>query len=939
MNEKWYHLTTEQIEARLKTDSNVGLSAKSAAKRIRDEGSNTVYDIPRVYTSGLCRDVLRDPCAYMLLCAAVLSFVFKEPIGGAVIIGIVLLNWFIVLAAYIKARMIISDSSLYSLPLATVMRDAKQYIVNQDKLCRGDIIILNKGDVIPADARVIESKGLIMNEFTLTGEKALKKKSVAPVYGNNLPLELQHDMVFATTVVASGRGRAIVCRTGRNNMACVREAVPTVSEHDKLGVLRGLKKYGTVWGTLMLLLLFIITVLELTVGFNAGGLFRIFSVCLATAAAGMCEFYIIFAYIILGRGLYGILRRDKDEKTGATVKRSESIETLSNIDTVIMPKEGAFTSGTIRLEKLYCDSTLLSCSEKRLERLCKDLISCALDSTSYAQNDYEKAFNRFKAKNVSAQERTILACAQRVGIFDIGYVGTHILLDHKEYSGKGTVFKSLITDGKQNKLVIRGGLEDILPLCCDYRSHERARSIKNEKHKIKTAHAQAIKEGYNAVCIASRITDAESIPDTDKDRDFIFEGFLAISEPSLPRADIGVKRMQNAGVRVIMLSDEASIADRNYAKSLGIVRHEDQIMTSAYFRRMSDSNFIAKAENYTLYEGLDNTQKHRLVSLLRSKGECVGFFTNDFDQIQILEEADIGYSSGITLNKGDSVIDLGNETVPIQLRREEDRGKGCEAMKLKCDVIVSPADRRGGGFNAIVESVLQSKTVLANLSRTVRYLVCSHTARIFAVLGALLLSLTVAKGDTAPFFTPVQMLTLGAVADLCAVMVIVFCPAQRRHIPGKPHFFERPVISNLKSVSYGLWWGGLSVLLPYIARIFGARPSVEQASAIMFLGLIASQPVVLCETICEGSVFKEIRYKLSRAFLYQMLLTLALIICPVFIKPMARVLGIVSLLPVHWMCILLLPLIILGVLEFSKIVIVKESFVESEDETYEDEKD
>jgi magnesium-transporting ATPase (P-type) len=107
--------------------------------------------------------------------------------------------------------------------------------------------------------------------------------------------------------------------------------------------------------------------------------------------------------------------------------------------------------------------------------------------------------------------------------------------------------------------------------------------------------------------------------------------------------------------------------------------NEDNIMTSAYFRRISDSSFIARAEDYTLYEGLDTVQKHRLVSLLKQKGECVGYFGNDFEDLATMEEADIGYSSGITLNKGDSVVDLGNERVPIHLQREEEKGTIREA--------------------------------------------------------------------------------------------------------------------------------------------------------------------------------------------------------------------------------------------------------------------
>lgn len=937
MNEKWYHLTVEQTEARLKTDSNRGLSMKNAAKRIHDEGANTVYKIPHVNTSGLAREVLRDASAYMLIISALLGFVFKQHIASALVILLVLVNWFAVLCAYIKARFIISDASQFTLPLATVIRDSKQYIVNQDRLCRGDVIILNKGDVVPADARLVECRGLVLNEESLTGEKVLKKKNIAPVYGNNLPLEFQHDMVFATTVVVQGRGKAIVCRTAKNNMACVREAVPTIYEHNRLRALSGLKKYGSVWSTAMLIMIFVMTAVEFFAGFNVGGLFTVFSTGLSVAAAGMCEYYIIFAYITMGRGLYGILRRDKNEKTGATIKHSKSIEKLAKVSTIIMPKEGAFTSGTIRMEKLYCDSTLLSCSEKRLERLCYDLITCALDSTSYPQNDYEKAFNRFKGKNVSAQERTILSCAQRLGVFDLGYAGTHILLEHREENGQGTIFKSLMTDGKEKKLTVRGGLEDILPLCSSYRSNERIKSIKNEKQRIKSAANIAAKEGLSVVCIASKVTETERIAETSKDRDLVFEGFLAISEPQLSGADESVRRMQEAGIKILMLSDEASVANRNYAKSIGIIKNEDNIMTAAYFNRISDQSFIANADSYTLFENLDTVQKRRLVALLRQKGECVGYFGNDFEDLATMEEADIGYSSGITLNKGDSVIDLGNERTPVHIQREEDKGKGCEAMKLKCDVIVSPADRKGGGFNAIVSSVLLSKTVLLNLDRMVRFLICAHASRITAVIVSLIIAMAMPAG-TAPFFTPVQILLLGLIADLLGIMSIVFCPAQRNNSPLPSLFFEKPLITNLRSLLYGFCWGALSVLLPIISGIFSSGADPVKASSMMFYGLLLAQPVVICEVLCEGSVLKELRYKLSRAFLALICFILIIIILPVISAAVAEAFGVTKLSPIDWSITVLHPLAVFGIFEFTKLVIIKDNSQREETE-YETEED
>lgn len=301
MAEKWYNLTPEQIEAKLSTDLIVGLTHRQASARLRREGRNTIYRTERPRASALVFDVLRDPCAYMLLAAAVLAWIFNENVGAPLVILLILLNSLLVLTAYIKARDLIAEAREQSIPTATVIRGGKQYLIRQDRLCRGDIIILTKGDVVPADARLIESFGLRVLEVALTGEVEKKRKDSKIIFANNLSPEKQSDMVFATSVVTEGQARAVVCETGTDTLAyLLGRTVKTEEKNEDPGILLSLKKHCSVWSLIMLVMVFVLTLFDFIIGFESRSIFNIFITGLAVATAGMCEYYLVFGYIILG---------------------------------------------------------------------------------------------------------------------------------------------------------------------------------------------------------------------------------------------------------------------------------------------------------------------------------------------------------------------------------------------------------------------------------------------------------------------------------------------------------------------------------------------------------------------------------------------------------------------------------------------------------------
>ncbi len=843
MAEKWYNLTPEQIEARLSTDLVSGLTHRQAAARLRREGKNTIYRAESLKTSSLIWDVLRDPCAYMLLGAAILAWIFNESVGAPIIIALTLFNALFVLAAYIKARFVIDDAHSQSIPVVTVIRGGKQYLIKQDRLCRGDIIILNKGDVVPADARLTESAGLRVLEVNLTGEVGKKRKDSKIIFANNLSPEKQADMVFATSVVTEGQAKAVVCETGDDTLAALLGR--TYSKEEKRedpGILLSLKQHCSVWSFIMLVMVFALTLFDFIVGFESRSIFNIFITGLSIATAGMCEYYIVFGYIIIGCSMFDMSGRSKKERTDAVVKNISDLDKLSGITTLIVPREGAFTAGKVRLKKLYCDSVLYSPDERNLHHNCAALISAALDSTSYPLNDYEKTYNRFKARDASVEEKAIYSLAHQSGVFDgPAYMASHIIVDQ---CAENEIIRSIMAVNGKKRLILRGKADGILELCSEYRSSEGLRSIKQEKNRVSSIIDDLVSQGFYAVCIATKDTD-----DIHAERGFVFEGFLVFNQPQLTGVKENVKRILDAGIKIVMLAEDSTC--RTYARALDILSSDDEIMTSAELREMTDDLFRTNVSEYKLYEGLDIPQKRLLIKHLRENGETVGCFGCNFEDIILIREADIGFSSGITLSRGNSMMIVGAESTPVYLNSQEEKGYGSEALKQTCDVIVPPAEGNVGGFNAIASSVARSRRALSSLYRMVRYLIISQCARLFVFLYSAMIPVRWIPFCGEDIFTPLQLLVMGLIFDFGVVISYAF--KSPKGIIAKRQQQE----NYLKYMLFGVFWGVCALIFPVALRFIGLPLTNEAMSSMVFFGFMLTSLVTALETVTDRSVFKR----------------------------------------------------------------------------------
>ncbi|MBQ3100472.1 MAG: cation-transporting P-type ATPase [Clostridia bacterium] len=907
MAELWYNLTSEQVSEKLNTDITRGLDTPSVRARREKYGKNAVFLTPGATFGDCLKAVGCDISMYLLIILAFMSALFKQNVSAMVVLALIVFNFVTTLFTYVKSQNILRDMSVYAAPMSRVIRNSRIYAVKQSSIVVGDVILLDAGDIVPADARIIESEGLSVLENELSGTAAAKKKNANIVYGLNVPFEKRTNMVYATSLVTEGSAKAVVCACGESTVAVASGNAREIVAHKDMKVLGTLKKYCSVWSLCMLALILVITGIDLILGLESRGLFNIFITGASLACAAMTEYYVIFAYFIIGCGLFGNIKKRGRVNSGAIVKNISTLEEIKDIDTLIVPKKGGFFTDHSSLERIFCSDTLHNSDEKRLFNNCGRTLKFALLASGYAVRNgvFDDPANELNA---------IAAISERIGI-DRGILATDYptLTYTDEFFGM-RCDAAIVSAQDTNTALIRGEAAPLLENCTHYFDDGVFRRIDDRtKKRINDALRTIDTEGCRAVAVISK--DCEGIDfDSVNDYGWRLEGILGVHEGVLDRADTTVAACKDAGIRVIAFADEIHDPSRLYFKRIGLIEDDSEILTSGEFSSLDEKALLQKIGVCSMYEGLDLNQKRRLISLLKQDGHTVGVLGRELDDILLIREAEIGFTTAVTLADSNSSLDLGKNNA-----RHSVSG-GCEALKYACDVLVSPPERPNGGFNAMVNSMCNARIIYQNLMRMVKYLFTSQIARLVILLYSVIVHSAWPKFAGADLLTPVQILFCGLFIDFAVVLVIAFQPAPLRILSQRENTeerLERPLMHNFRPMLFGLFWGVISIAAPLTLSFMGKEITGEALTSHVFISFVLTQLIVSCEVLYEDSLFKR-GHMLNRVLVLLWLGCATVFVLMYLIPEFGALFGVTRILPIQWICVFSVPVLMLAMYELYK---------------------
>lgn len=908
MAEKWYHIPTEDIAEKLSTDLSSGLDKKSVKARRAKYGRNNVFLDPGNIVSACLKAVGADYSFYLLLALVVLAKIFNENVSAAIIITLMVINLVLTLAVYIKSQRILHSMAIYASPTSRVVRGGRIKVVRQSEIVIGDIIILEKGDVVPADARIVYSQGLTVSDQAVTGSDKAIGKSAAPVYGANVPPSEQHNMVFALSTVLSGSARAVVCACGNNTFAAASGKRQEIVPHSDLRVLGRLKKLCSAWSLVMLTFIFFITVADIVFGAESRGLFNIFITAVSLTCAAMAEFYVIFAYFIISSGLFGTLKKNGATNSGAIIKNISSLEEIKEIDAFIVPKMGGFYTDRAALETVFVNETLHRVTEKNLYNYCGRTLKYALLASGYAADPSV-------LDDPAGEPGAIVIAAEAQGIDRMVLKADYPLVSHAASFAGIDADCSVVAEEGGFLAVARGEAAPLLERCSFYMEDDSLAEIdEHERKYINDALRTIDEDGCRAIAVIFRDTENTDISEVEADG-WILAGIIGLREPTLASAEDNIRACLDAGVAVIVLAPVERDPSRVYFKRLGLVENDGQIATGSEMSELSDDEWQSRLGEYRMYEGLSAEQKHTLIRLLHGEGKVVGVLGRTLDDIALFADADVGFASGVTLSERAKSLDVAER--PDHLFADS------EALKNACDVLVSTPKSPRGGFNAMVKALCTAKTIYQNLMRMVKYLFTAQIARLTVVLYSVIVHNVWSAFSGREFLLPVQILFLGLIVDFGVVVAIAMQRSPSDLYIERENTEERlsrPFIYNFfKPFIFGLFWGVASITAPLILSLTGVEMAGEPLTSLIFISFIITELIVAGEVMYEKSFFAP-RKRFNRLLLIMAIGAAVFIALGVLIPGFGARFGICPLKPVEALCAFIVPLLMLGVYEIYKLI-------------------
>ncbi|MDD6800712.1 MAG: cation transporting ATPase C-terminal domain-containing protein [Firmicutes bacterium] len=918
MNERWYNKTPEQTAEILKTDIHSGLKKEAVRKRRGRTGKNEIFVVPKTSFKTYLRHILTDFTALLLVLTILIASFFVKRSDLYIMLGILAAYYLISVAAYIRSQKVLGNIEQNALPNARVIREGKLYMVKQEQLVQGDLILLSEGDIIPCDARIVESHDLEVLEVNVTSVPRAVKKWADFIEFDDIAPAKQSNMLFASTIMTSGTCKAIVCGVGEDTLVCkMKKNIPIIS-HENLGVLDKLRKFSSVWTLCMNVFIILLIIADIVLEKSDRGIFDIFLTGLSLAVSSMSEFFVAFAYVVLACGIFGVVKKYKEVNAGALIKNPSKLEVIKDISCLIVPKEGAFSIRNMKVERVWANGDIHICGERGYERNSIQTLKYALLSTGLYGSSFLVNSSGSNRNMMTSEEEAIINECERLGIYNIGLDEKYPMQDHRSADKTNKFDTTLASFENTHVVAVRGEYNAILDKCRYYTEFGRIYEMTPEKcNEIKIAAALITKEAYKVVAVASGDTYYNNLQRISACQcDLTFEGFVAIREPMLEGAAKNVSKCLSAGIKVIMMCKDVSEHNKCLARSLGVINDDKETVTSGELAQMKEGLFRANAAYYRLYEGLNITQKRFLLNHLRETGEKVGVLATDLDEIILLKETDVAYSQSMTIPSGTSGINLTTDHLYNRDRKGGYSGKsGCEALKFISDVVVSEADKSGeGGFNAIVNSILCAKVIYANLLRMTRYLVTSQLAKILIVLYSIFSGVVL--------LSPLQILFSSLIMDFAAIMVIAFEKPSQDMLSGKQNFDEmlsKPILKNPYLLVLGTFWAALAVAMVRLLEMYSVISSQTQMSGCIFISLLLTQLVVLDESKKEKSIFIP-NIKINGVYLCLLVMLAAFVTFTLAFSAFGAVFGVVQLPLLSWIGILGLPVVVITVYEIYKLI-------------------
>lgn len=786
-----YSQTKDELFSNLETSS-AGLSEPEVDRRLKKYGHNVLNKKPPKSILNMLKEQIFDPMILILLGAATFSALLNEWVEAGVIFFIVIINSIIGIIQEKKAQASLAALKTMSAPTATVIRNGSEKIVSASELVVGDLVILNNGDMVPADLRLTQSNNLKIAEASLTGESIASEKNAAAVLSPDCPLGDRKNMAYTSSIVTYGRGSGIVTKTGMNTE--IGQIAGMLEDDDTSDT--PLKRKLNAVGKILTIIGLIICVLIFAIGaFYGRPLLPQFLVAISLAISIIPEGLPATATIIMALGV------QRMAKEHALIKNLPAVETLGNATVICSDKTGTLTLNKMTVTHLANGDDFLNKKILKAQKAVKN--NNAYKDLMYAAslcNDASLSPASPEEIIGDPTEGALIPLAQ-----DFGYSVSSL---RKEYPRLGeypfdSIRKRMSTIHEINNeyvAYIKGALDELLPLCDSIATSNGVQKLtKTDKENILALSHKMSDQALRVLGFASRTILNLPQENENIEQHLVFLGAVGMIDPARDEVKASIKMARKAGIKTIMITGDHKNTAVAIAKDLGIYANGNTVISGTELNEMTDSELDQAVKSTTVFARVSPNDKLRIIQSLKQNEEVVAMTGDGVNDSPALKAANIGVAMGIS---------------------------GTDVAKDVSDMILL-----NDSFTTITAAIKEGRKVYRNIQKVIQFLLVGNIAEITTLFIA-----TLFNWD-APLLA-VHILWVNLATASLPALALGVDPASKNIMKHKPvktgTLFERDLVWRV--ISQGIFVALMTLLAYWIGDTFD-NPIAGQTMAFCVLAL------------------------------------------------------------------------------------------------------
>ena len=892
--EKWFSKSGEDVAKFFETDMIKGLSSEQVEEKRSVYGTNEIVSKNKKSIAKMILEQFQDFMIIILIIAAVISGIVGQSNGegftdSIIILVIVILNAVIGVIQELKAQKSLESLKNLSAPHSKVIRDGKLQDLESKYLVPGDIVVLETGDYVPADLRLIEAVNLKTQEAALTGESLPVEKTTEKIDKEDIGIGDRLNQAFSSSLVTYGRGKGIVVSIGmQTEVGKIATMLDSVDDSET-PLSRRLEALGKTLGIAALVICLVI----FAVGSFVHGreIFEMFMTAVSLAVAAIPEGLPAISTIVLSIGVQRMVKRN------AIIRTLPSVETLGSATVICSDKTGTLTQNKMTVEKIFYNNEIFGVEEKKynvddhLRLLMNSMILCNDTKVTKEGEEFKLAGD--------PTETALVDLGIKLNMLKTTMDDENPRVEEIPFDSERKLMSTVNNTNQGLFVYTKGGVDEILSKCSKIYldNQEMALSAENINY-IKQVNEEMAKGALRVLAMAYKRVD--KVPTRNEmnnlESELVYIGMVGMIDPARPEAKEAVEKCKTAGIKPVMITGDHKVTAMAIAKDIGILENESEAITGSELEKMPQEELEKNVKNYSVYARVSPEHKVRIVKAWQSQGEVVAMTGDGVNDAPALKTADIGAAMGIV---------------------------GTDVAKEAADVVLTDDN-----FATIVSAVEEGRRIYDNILKAVQYLLSSNIGEIIVLFVATMF------GWLAEPLLPIHILWINLVTDSLPALALSVDPAEKDIMKRKARK-DKNIFS--KGMTFRVIYQGIMVgVLTLLAFCIGCRfdfaslanPEVAMTAQTMAFAVLAMSELVHAYNVRSNkeSIFK-IKLKTNMVLVLATLVSLLLMVVVLGVPVLQGMFEVTELSITNWAWVILLslaPLTIVEILKLFKINTLKD---------------